>query len=159
MSSLEKEIHQREFRNEYQKVLINIIHTNNYLVGKMNNVLKPYDITRQQYNVLRILRGQHPAHITVLEIRERMLDKMSDASRIVERLRRKELVNRAFGSRDKRSVEVTITEAGLALLARMEDDVNSLEKLFKHINVEEAMVLNESLDKIRTEKYSRQKKN
>ena len=157
--SLEKEIHQREFRNEYQKVLVNIIHTNNYLVSKMNEVLKPYDITRQQYNVLRILRGRYPGHSTVLEIRERMLDKMSDASRIVERLRLKGLANREFGSKDKRSVEVTITQAGLTLLEQMEDNINTLEKLFRHLKLEEAVQLNESLDKIRVEKYSRQKKN
>jgi DNA-binding MarR family transcriptional regulator len=157
--SLEKELHQREFRNEFQKVLINIIHTNNYLVSKMNDVLKPYDITRQQYNVLRILRGRNPGHSTVLEIRERMLDKMSDASRIVERLRLKGLANREFGSKDKRSVEVTITQAGLTLLEQMEDNINSLEKLFKNLKLEDAVLLNESLDKIRVEKYFRQKKN
>jgi DNA-binding MarR family transcriptional regulator len=157
--SLEKELQQREFRNEFQKVLINIIHTNNYLVNKMNDVLKPYDITRQQYNVLRILRGRHPGHSTVLEIRERMLDKMSDASRIVERLRLKGLANREFGSKDKRSVEVTITQAGLNLLEQMEDNINSLEKLFKNLKLEDAVLLNESLDKIRAEKYFRQKKN
>ena len=115
--SLEAEIHQREFRNEYHKAILNILHTNSFIVGKMNEVYKNYDITRQQYNVLRILRGQHPGHASVFLIRERMLDKMSDASRIVERLRLKDLILRQGGLRDKRSVEVSITEKGLKLLA------------------------------------------
>src|SRR4051812_297095 len=102
--SLENEIHQKEFRNDYHKAIINILHTYNYLVGKINDLFKNYEITRQQYNVLRILRGQHPGHASIFLIRERMLDKMSDASRIVERLRLKDLVSRQYGSKDKRSV-------------------------------------------------------
>ena len=150
--SLEKEIHQREFRNDYQKAMVNILYTYNYLVGKMNELFKGYDITRQQYNVLRILRGQHPGHASVLLIRERMVDKMSDASRIVERLRLKELVIRKFGAVDKRSVEVSITQKGLSLLQKMDDEVNKMEKLFSHLNDDEIHQLNSLLDKIRIEK-------
>src|SRR3954465_1064104 len=128
--SLEKEIHQKEFRNEYHKAIINILHTYNFMVGKMNDLFKNYEITRQQYNVLRILRGQYPGHASIFLIRDRMLDKMSDASRIVERLRLKELVTRKFGTVDKRSVEVSITAKGLSLLQRMDDEVNKMEKLF-----------------------------
>lgn len=150
--SLENEIHQREFRNEYHKALVNIMHTYNYVVGKSNDVFKNFDITRQQYNVLRILRGQHPGHASVLLIRERMLDKMSDASRIVERLRLKGLVTREFGAKDKRSVEVTITPKGLALLKQMDSEVNQLEELVSHISPEEIHNFNSLLDKIREEK-------
>ena len=85
---LEKAIRQKGFQNEYQKAIINIIYTHNYLIGKMNPVFKQYGITRQQYNVLRILRGQHPDPATINLIKERMLDKMSDASRIAERLKK-----------------------------------------------------------------------
>ena len=85
--SLENDIQQREFRNESQKAILNILFTSYFIQDKMNELFKEYDITRQQYNVLRILRGQHPGHASVNLIRERMLDKMSDASRIVERLR------------------------------------------------------------------------
>lgn len=150
--SLEKEIHQREFRNEYHKALVNIQHTYNYLVGKLNEQFKVFDVTRQQYNVLRILRGQHPGHASILVIRERMLDKMSDASRIVERLRLKGLVSREFGSKDKRSVEVTITDNGLRLLKQMDSEVNKLEGLLSHISPEEIHNFNDLLDKIREEK-------
>jgi len=153
MSSLENEIHQREFRNEYHKALVNILHTSSYVINKMNDLFKNFDVTRQQYNVLRILRGQHPGHASVLDIRERMLDKMSDASRIVERLRVKGLVTRAFGVKDKRSVEVTITQAGLELLNQMDEHVNGMEDLLGHIDAAEISQLNMVLDKIRPEKY------
>jgi DNA-binding MarR family transcriptional regulator len=150
--SLEHEIHQKEFRNDYHKAIINILHTYNYLVGKINDLFKNYEITRQQYNVLRILRGQHPGHASIFLIRERMLDKMSDASRIVERLRLKDLVTRQYGSKDKRSVEVTITQKGLHLLDTMENEVNKLEGLLAHIDPQEIQQLNNLLDKIRAEK-------
>src|SRR5688500_7319778 len=107
--SLEHDIQQKEFRNEYQKAILNILYTQNYLVGRMTEVFRQFDITRQQYNVLRILRGQYPEPATVNLIKERMLEKMSDTSRIVERLRIKGLLERADGKTDKRSVEITIT--------------------------------------------------
>ena len=150
--SLEKEIHQREFRNEYHKALVNIQHTYNYVIGKVNDQFKVFGVTRQQYNVLRILRGQYPGHASILIIRERMLDKMSDASRIVERLRLKGLVSREFGSKDKRSVEVTITTSGLNLLKQMDSEVNKLENLLSHISLDEIHNFNTLLDKIRAEK-------
>src|SRR5215213_3289878 len=116
--SLENDIQQKSFRSEYQKAIINILHTQNYLVGIMTDVFKQFDITRQQYNVLRILRGQFPEPASINLIKERMLEKMSDSSRIVERLRLKGLIQRAGGKTDKRSVEVTITQDGLDLLKK-----------------------------------------
>src|SRR5687767_13937598 len=106
--SLANDIQQRTFRTEYQKAIINILYTENYMVGKMTEVFKAFDITRQQYNVLRILRGQYPDPASINLIKDRMLDKMSDSSRIVERLRTKGLVHRAGGKNDKRSAEITI---------------------------------------------------
>jgi DNA-binding MarR family transcriptional regulator len=150
--SLESEVHQKEFRNEYHKAFVNIIHTHNFIVSRANNVYKNFDITRQQYNVLRILKGQYPGYASIFLIRDRMLDKMSDASRIVERLRLKGLVVREFGVKDKRSVEVTITDKGLKLLEDMQNDVYSLESLLRHIDTQEINQLNDLLDKIRTEK-------
>ena len=150
--SLESEVHQKEFRNEYHKAFVNIIHTHNFIVSRANNVYKNFDITRQQYNVLRILKGQYPGHASIFLIRDRMLDKMSDASRIVERLRLKGLVVREFGVKDKRSVEVTITDKGLKLLDDMQNDVYSLESLLRHIDTQEINQLNDLLDKIRAEK-------
>ena len=150
--SLESEVHQKEFRNEYHKAFVNIIHTHNYIVSRANNAYKKFDITRQQYNVLRILKGQYPGHASIFLIRERMLDKMSDASRIVERLRLKGLITREFGVKDKRSVEVSITPKGLKLLEDMQPEVFQLESLLRHIDTAEINQLNELLDKIRIEK-------
>ena len=147
--SIEKDLKQRVFRNEYSKVILNIMFTNNYLVNTMNEVFKNFDITRQQYNVLRILRGQYPHHASINLIRDRMLDKMSDASRIVERLRIKELIYRKECVEDKRSVEVTISEKGLELLKKMDHEVNQTDNLVSNLTLQEARILNELLDKIR----------
>ena len=139
--SLENELRQNGFRNEYQKATINIIYTHNYLVTALSDILRTYDITRQQYNVLRILRGQCPNHASVHLIRERMLDKMSDASRIVERLRLKDLIYRKECIIDKRTVEITISEKGLELLSKMEDDVNSMDNHMANLSLEDAKKL------------------
>lgn len=149
--SIEQDIHQ-DFKNEYQKAVLNLIYTNYFLVDKMNDVFKVHDITRQQYNVLRILRGQHPGHASVNLIKERMLDKMSDASRIVERLRIKELITRDNCVDDKRCVEVKITSKGLQLLDEMQPTVDGFELLISGLSEPEARQLNLLLDKIR---YSR----
>jgi DNA-binding MarR family transcriptional regulator len=147
--SLEKDIQQKEFRSESQKAILNILYTCYFVQDQMNSLFKKYDITRQQYNVLRILRGQYPGHASVNLIRDRMLDKMSDASRIVERLRLKELVTRKSAERDKRAVEVTITEAGLRLLEEMQQAVDEFESLLDNLSDEETRQLNGLLDKIR----------
>lgn len=146
--SLENDL-QQKFRNESQKAMLNILYTSYFIQDKMNMVFKHYDITRQQFNVLRILRGQHPGHASVNLIRDRMLDKMSDASRIVERLRLKELVVRKNAERDKRAVEVSITEAGLKLLEEMEKPVQGFEDMFNCWNRDETIQLNTLLDKFR----------
>ena len=127
--ALEKEIHQTGFRSEHQKGLLNIFYTYSFLVSQVNESFKKYDITRQQYNVLRILRGQYPNHVSVYTIRDRMLDKMSDASRIVERLRIKGLITRKSAEKDKRAAAVTITDQGLELLKVMEPETDRLDSL------------------------------
>lgn len=147
--SLEHDIQQRTFRSEYHKALLNIIYTHNVLVSDSNVFFKHYGVTRQQYNVLRILRGQHPQGATVQLIRERMLDKMSDASRIVERLRVKNMVARELSTEDKRTVRITITPEGIGLLESMESCIDDLEKSVRNLTEHEAHQLNELLDKIR----------
>ena len=99
---LEDEILQKHFRNEYHKATVNVIFSYNWLVDYQVKLFKPYGITMQQYNILRILRGQYPKPATIKLIKERMLDKMSDASRIVEKLRLKGLVERNICSNDNR---------------------------------------------------------
>jgi DNA-binding MarR family transcriptional regulator len=147
--SLEQEIRQTTFRSEFHKALLNLIYTHNVLINSSAGFFKSYGITRQQYNVLRILRGQHPAGATIQMIRERMLDKMSDASRIVERLRAKRLASRQLNTEDRRTVKITITDEGNALLDSMESHIGDLEKGLRNLTEEEARQLNSLLDRIR----------
>lgn len=145
---LDKAIRQKEFQNEYQKAIINIIYTNNYLIGKMNLVFKQYTITRQQFNVLRILRGQKPDPATMNLIKERMLDKMSDASRIVERLKKKKLIKKTRNSIDKRIASIIISKKGLELLKTMDTESEKFNKLIA-LSKGEVLNLNKLLDKLR----------
>ncbi len=106
---IEKEIQTQNFRNEYQKVGVNIIFTANWFTERFKQILDDYDITNQQFNILRILRGSKRP-LSTLQIRDRMLDKMSDTSRIVDRLVKKELVEKAICEADKRLVDIRITD-------------------------------------------------
>jgi DNA-binding MarR family transcriptional regulator len=147
--SLETDIQQQTFRSEYQKALLNILFTSNYLIAIVNDFFKPYDITRQQYNVMRIVKGQLPKAASIQLIRDRMLEKMSDASRIVERLRLKNMVKREISPDDKRIVHISITDEGIKLLESIEMHVEEMEKSIKNLSREEAVQLNKLLDKIR----------
>jgi len=149
MGILEDIKQKRGFRNEYQKAAVNLLFTYGWLQEKIRVALDPFDITMQQYNVLRILRGNHPDPISTLEIRKRMLDKMSDVSRIVDRLILKQLVKKRVCEGDKRLVDVTISDAGLALLAKMEVYENEMDNVLNTITEAEAAQLNELLDKLR----------
>ncbi|MCG8384580.1 MAG: MarR family transcriptional regulator [Cytophagales bacterium] len=146
---LSEEIHQKEFTSLHQKALINILYTYNYIVGEMNVFFKANDLTRQQYNVLRILRGQYPHPSNISLVKERMLDKMSDASRIIQRLHQKQLVERKIAFDDRRSVEITITQQGLELLSNTDEQVKGFTHLVENLTPEEAEQLNFLLDKIR----------
>jgi DNA-binding MarR family transcriptional regulator len=144
-----KDILLSDSRNDHQKALNNIFYTYYFLVDKINDQFKKYDITRQQFNVLRILKVLQPEYASVNLIKTRMLDKMSDVSRIVERLRLKGLVLRQSAEKDKRSVEVIITQKGLALLDDIDPELDILGKLVGNLTPEETTLLNKMLDKIR----------
>jgi DNA-binding MarR family transcriptional regulator len=146
---LEDEIAQKKFRNEKHKVAVNIIYTFSWLTGFHQEFLKPHGITEQQYNILRILRGQHPNPATIKLIRERMLDKMSDASRLVEKLRVKGLAERVTSKKDRRQVDVSITKKGLDLLARIDQEDGKMDEFMANLNDDEARTLNDLLDKLR----------
>ncbi len=146
---INEEINQRQFRTSKQKALINLMYTHNFLVNHMNLVFKGFDITRQQYNVLRILRGSHPEPVTINLVKERMLDKMSDASRIVDRLKAKGLVIRAKSNSDRRAAHVNISEKGLSFLERTDAAVLQFDDLLANLSDQEVSTLNELLDKIR----------
>ena len=146
---LEEEISQKHFRNEYHKAAVNVVYTFNWLNNLNVNFFKPYGITPQQFNILRILRGQHPQPATIKLIKERMLDKMSDASRIVEKLRIKGLFERNICTHDRRNVDVCITQTGLDLLSQIDTrNAEAEQKLFT-LNSEEIKQLNDLLDKLR----------
>ncbi len=146
---LSEEIQQTKFTSEKQKALLNLIYTYNTLITEMNAFFKSHDITRQQFNVLRILRGQFPRPCSINVIKERMLDKMSDTSRIVKRLENKGLLSRTDCDSDRRAVEITISEKGLNLLSDTDKKVSGFEHLLGNLNESEAKELNLLLDKIR----------
>ena len=147
--TLEEEIHQKVFRSEYQKSTINLIYTFNWVNEKVNKLFEPFDITQQQFNILRILRGAGEP-LSTLQIRQRMLDKMSDTSRIVDRLIKKGLVKKSVCHEDRRLVDILLTDKGKKLLQTMDVLNDEIESIFKFLNVEEARQLNILLDKIRT---------
>ncbi len=146
---LQEDIKQTSFRNNYQKAVINIIYTNGWLEQKIKSFLKAYNLTPQQYNVLRILRGSYPEPLSTLQIRERMLDKMSDSSRIVDRLVLKKWVEKQPCSHDKRLVDVLITDEGLDLLGLIDKEEKAIDNHLANLSPEEAETLNEILDKVR----------
>lgn len=145
---IEKDIQQSNFRNEYQKLGINIMYTANWLNEKISSVLSQEDITQQQYNILRILRGAEKP-LSTLQIRSRMLDKMSDTSRIVDRLVAKELVEKNTCPSDKRLVDVVLSKKGFVVLEKLDLLNNHLDSLMKGISEKEASTLNQLLDQIR----------
>lgn len=146
---LEDEIHQKKFKSIHQKLMLNLVYTTNWVTSKQGSFFKDSDITSQQYNVLRILRGQHPNPCSIKLIKERMLDRMSDASRIVDKLNTKKLLIRRECPNDRRSVDIVITDKGLELLKSLDhvDDI-SIETL-KSLSTEEINTLNTLLDKLR----------
>ncbi|HMG88708.1 MAG TPA: MarR family transcriptional regulator [Chryseolinea sp.] len=144
-----KDILLSDSRSDHQKAINNIFYTYYYLVDKINDQFKKYDITRQQFNVLHILKVLQPEYASVNLIKARMLDKMSDVSRIVERLRLKGLVLRQSAEKDKRSVQVIITPKGLTLLDSIDPELDLLGKLVGNLTPEETCLLNKMLDKIR----------
>lgn len=146
--SIEEDIQQPKFRNEYQKTVINLIYTYNWINERIKQVLEKVDLTPQQFNILRILRGAG-SPLSTLQIRQRMLDKMSDTSRIVDRLIKKALVKKVVCKTDRRLVDVTISEKGLKLLEKIDSFNDELDQMINAISTEEASTLNTLLDKIR----------
>ncbi|MBP6000371.1 MAG: MarR family transcriptional regulator [Sediminibacterium sp.] len=146
---IEQDIQQSNFRNEFQKMGINLLFTANWLNEQINKMLAEQGITQQQYNILRILRGS-TTPLSTLKIRERMLDKMSDTSRIVDRLIAKELVMKSTCEKDKRLVDITLSPKGLNLIDHLDQFNDRIDALLKGINESEANTMNQILDKIRT---------
>jgi DNA-binding MarR family transcriptional regulator len=146
---IEKEIQQGKFDDNYHRVTVNLVFTYGWLSNVMRGQFEKHNLTQQQYNVLRILRGQLPNPATVNLLKERMLDKMSDASRIVDRLVQKKLVSRCTNNKDRRAVDIRINEDGLALLACIDAEFKTSDILRDNLTEDEAAKLSELLDKMR----------
>lgn len=149
--SIEKEIQQSAFRNDFQKAIVNIIFSASWLHERVKGFLAPEDITPQQYNILRILKGSKKP-ISTLEIRNRMLDKMSDTSRIVDRLVKKGLAEKKVSAADKRRVDVNISIKGISVLNRLDENNLQLDNILQSLTITEAASLNNLLDKMREPK-------
>jgi len=147
--TLEEEIKQKAFPSQRQKLMLNIIFTNSWLNYNYIPFFRKFDITSEQYNVLRILKGQHPNKININAIKERMLERMSNASRLVEKLRGKGLVNRDENQIDRRHADVSLTDAGIALLSKIKENLSEIEVLHDTITEEEALTVNQIIDKLR----------
>ncbi|MFQ3597786.1 MAG: MarR family transcriptional regulator [Chloroherpetonaceae bacterium] len=146
---LEDEIKQtKPFQDEFQKAEVNLIYTYHWLQARVEERLIGAGITLQQYNILRILRGQYPNPATIMLLKERMLDRECDASRLVDRLVQKSLVSRTMCPNDRRKVDVLITQKGLNLL-KMIDQRDSFLKKHATLTEPELQILNAMLDKLR----------
>ena len=149
--SLEEDIKQgRDFTNEYEKLIVNVIYTHSWISERQHDIFKPYGITSAQYNVLRILKGHNPEPCTINTLIDRMIDRMSNASRIVDRLEIKGLVVRKVSTIDRRAKDVLITEKGLDLLNEVTEKMRSWMNDFKEISSEKVQEVNDTLDKFRS---------
>jgi len=146
---IEKDIQQAKFRNAHQKAAINLIYTVGWMRDKTRQFFETEDITPQQFNILRILRGSFPQPLSTLQIRERMLEKMSDTSRIVDRLIGKGLVKKIICKKDRRLVDVIITDKGKKLLEKLDQHQDEMDGVLGNLSEKDANILSELLDKIR----------
>jgi DNA-binding MarR family transcriptional regulator len=145
---IEDEISQPKFRNAHQKAVINLIFTSNWLITRQQELLKPFGITAQQFNILRILKGQNSQSISGTSIKSRMLDKNSDVSRLLDRLAAKQLIDKKICPSDKRAADVTITQKGLDVLTRI-DETQKVSDSILSLTEEEMNQLSTLLDKCR----------
>ena len=147
--SIDKAIQQVKFRNPHQKAAINLIYTLSWMREKTKCIFEAEDITPQQFNILRILRGSFPQPLSTLQIRERMLEKMSDTSRIVDRLITKGFVKKLTCKNDRRLVDVIISDKGKKLLERLDTRQNEIDGVLNNLSEKDANILSDLLDKIR----------
>ncbi len=147
---LEDEIKQtKAFQSEFHKLMINIQFTGNWLNASFAQFLKPFGITPHQYNVLRILKGKFPEGYKNQEIAERMIDKSSNSTRIVDKLLEKKLITRAEHKEDRRQVDIRITKKGLELIDKIDQSPNAIREKAKTFREEKAKQINEWLDALR----------
>jgi DNA-binding MarR family transcriptional regulator len=149
--TIELQIKQKTFESNTEKAIVNIAFTHSYFSTKINGVLKKHNISSQQFNVLRIIKGQYPRPVSIGDITTRMIDKMSNTSRLIRRLEKKDLVKRVNSPFDGRQIDVFLTLRGLQILDKLNVLVDNVVKDHSHLNEEELIKLNYLLDKIRIE--------
>ena len=149
--TIELQIKQKTFESNTEKAIVNIAFTHSYFSTKINGVLKKHNISSQQFNVLRIIKGQYPRPVSIGDITTRMIDKMSNTSRLIRRLEKKDLVKRVNSPFDGRQIDVFLTLRGLQILYKLNVLVDNVVKDHSHLNEEELIKLNYLLDKIRIE--------
>ena len=147
---LEEDVKQTKFTNEHQKAMVNVLYTSSWLNNRNATYFKKYNISPEQFNVLRILRGSQPNPMRLADIAERMIEKNSNCTRLVEKLRQKELVDRQLCESNRRQVDISITFKGLKLLSEIDKDYDEWLSIQKSITQAEAIELNRILDKLRS---------
>jgi DNA-binding MarR family transcriptional regulator len=149
---IEEELKSTVALDNSKKIILNIFYTQNIINDKLSEILRPFDLSAEQFNVLRILRGQkgNPANMCVIQ--ERMLAKTSNTTRLVDKLLIKELVTREVCSENRRKIEVLITQKGLDVLKNLDSKIVEYENSFsKNLNAEELDLLNQLLEKYRNQ--------
>ncbi|MBI3883894.1 MAG: MarR family transcriptional regulator [Sphingobacteriales bacterium] len=146
--SLETDINLPQFRNDYQKSVVNILYTHNWVIEQLKPIYGSSNLTKQQYNILAVLRNS-PTPLSTMQLRACMLDKMSDTSRIVDRLVIKGLAKKIVSKKDKRLVDITITPKGAKLIERFDGKEEEMDSIASALSPAEAKTLNKLLDKIR----------
>ena len=146
---LEDAIKQKKFESAHHKALLNVIYTHNWLQDTQGQIFKEYHLTSQQYNVLRILRGKYPNSICAGDVKEVMLDKNPDFTRLCDRLLKKQLIEREANEFNRRQMLIKITKGGLALLKEIDPVVKAASKKYKNLSDKEAATLSDLLDKLR----------
>lgn len=146
---LEDEIKQKKFNNEHEKLVVNLIFTSNWLSCLQQRFFKPFGITPQQYNVLRILKGQSPNPASVGMVQERMLDRSSNITRLVDKLIEKKLVSRCENPTNRRMQELRISDKGIEFLEKIATSGTQIYNQFEVLSATEASQFNEMLDRLR----------
>ena len=146
---LEEEIRQSKFESMHQKAVLNVIFTANWINSRFRDIFKPYDLTPQQYNVLRILRGRHPQSANPGEIKDVMLDKNPDLTRLCDRLCKVGMITRTVNKNNRRKMNIKITDKGLEVLAQLDPEMRRLQESMVFISEEESASLSDLLDKMR----------
>ncbi|GAB3826306.1 MarR family winged helix-turn-helix transcriptional regulator [Pontibacter rugosus] len=146
---IEDEIHQKEFKNDYRRLMANLLFTNNWLNQQMTPFFKELGLTLQQHNVLAILRGQHPEPVCFGDIQNRMVDRNSNVTRLIDKLIEKSYVTRDICQSNRRMIEVRITEKGVEKLQEVDTRFPELFARFENLSPDEAVMASNLLDKLR----------